>query len=159
MTGLPLVSYAAAGKVSPLVVPGPPPPPELIRVLVVDDDARVRAAIRETIALEVDLLSVGDAADAATAVAIASTTASATASVTDSWVALVDVLLPDAGTGLALISRMSRRPGCSVVAMSVRSGLALAALAAGAVAFVEKGDDIDAILQSVRSAGAARGPA
>jgi DNA-binding NtrC family response regulator len=67
-------------------------------------------------------------------------------------VALVDVLLPDDVTGLALV-RSLQRPGCEVVAMSVRSGLRAAARAAGAVAFVEKGSDIDAILQAVRFAG------
>jgi len=39
------------------------------------------------------------------------------------------------------------------VAMSVRDGLRDASLAAGAVAFVEKGGDIDAILDAVRAAG------
>jgi DNA-binding NtrC family response regulator len=67
-------------------------------------------------------------------------------------VALVDVLLPDDTTGLALVHRLSRRPGCAVVAMSVRSGARGAALAAGAVAFVEKGGDIDALLFAVRAA-------
>jgi hypothetical protein len=36
--------------------------------------------------------------------------------------------------------------------MSVRSGLRHAALAAGAVAFVEKGADIDAVLWAIRYA-------
>jgi two-component system response regulator DesR len=126
--------------------PVPHGPCELIRVLIVDDDARVRAAIRETIALEADLLVVGEAADAATTLAMASAA--------DPSVALIDVLLPDESTGLGLVRSMSRKPGCSVVAMSIRSGLRRAALAAGAVAFVEKGDDIDALLHSVRTAAA-----
>jgi DNA-binding NarL/FixJ family response regulator len=71
---------------------------------------------------------------------------------TDPAVALVDVLLPEEVTGLALVRSLKQRPGCAVVAMSVRGGLRAAALAAGAVAFVEKESDIDALLNTVRTA-------
>jgi DNA-binding NarL/FixJ family response regulator len=69
-------------------------------------------------------------------------------------VALVDVLLPDELAGLALVRSLARRPGCAVVAMSVRGGLRRAALAAGAIAFVEKSGDVDALLDAVRAAAA-----
>lgn len=115
-----------------------------IRVLVVDDDQRVRAALDRTIALEADLVMVGAAADTASALGLAQAH--------DPSVAVVDVLLPDAGAGLALVRRLAQRPGCAVVAISVRGGLRPAALAAGAVAFVEKDGDIDALLHAVRSA-------
>jgi DNA-binding NarL/FixJ family response regulator len=118
--------------------------PPGIRVLVVDDDVRVRVAIGQTIALEADLIMAADSADAAAALALADRVNPA--------VALVDVILPDELTGLELVRNLSRRPGCAVVAMSVRNGLRDAALAAGAVAFVEKGSDIDAILAAVRAA-------
>lgn len=121
-----------------------PAAPEPVGVLIVDDDGRVRAAIRETIALETDLVVVGEAADAVTAATVATATMPA--------VALVDVLLPDAATGLALITALTRRPACSVVAMSVRSANRDPALLAGAVAFIEKGIEIDALLQAVRAA-------
>lgn len=121
------------------LVPGGPGRP--VRVLVADDDARVRAAVVQTISLEADLALVADAADAL-----------ALAESTDPAVALVDVLLPDATAGLALVAALGRRPGCAVVAMSVRSGLRQAALAAGAVAFAEKASGIDAILEAVRAA-------
>ena len=124
------------------LVPGGPGRP--VRVLVADDDARVRAAVVQTISLEADLALVADAADAADALALAEST--------DPAVALVDVLLPDATAGLALVAALGRRPGCAVVAMSVRSGLRQAALAAGAVAFAEKASGIDAILEAVRAA-------
>jgi two-component system response regulator DesR len=114
-------------------------------VLVVDDDARVRAAMAETIGLEADLVMVADAADATAAMAWAERTTPA--------VALVDVLLPDDKTGLGLVRWLSQRPGCAVVGMSVRGGLRRAALAAGAVAFVEKGGDIEAVLTALRRAG------
>jgi DNA-binding NarL/FixJ family response regulator len=119
-----------------------------IRLLVVDDDVRVRAAIGQTIALEPDLVMVADAADTPTALALAERTRPS--------VALVDVLIPDEATGVALVRSLGHRPGIAVVAMSVRSGLRLAALAAGAVAFVEKGGDIDAILNAVRAAAPPR---
>jgi DNA-binding NarL/FixJ family response regulator len=121
-------------------------PDRPIRVLVVDDDARVRQAIGRTIALEPDLVLVADAGDAPTALALAEGAGPS--------VALVDVLLPDAMTGLALVGCLEQRPGCAVVAMSIRSGVRHAALAAGAVAFVEKGGDIDAVLNAIRAAPA-----
>ena len=114
-------SVPVAGDDLPLgstaLVPGGPGRP--VRVLVADDDARVRAAIAQTIALEADLALVADAADAPAALALAEST--------DPAVALVDVLLPDAAAGLALVAALGRRPGCAVVAMSVRSGLRQAA--------------------------------
>jgi len=136
---------------APLAGDGPPSatgglvscsPSRPIRLLVADDDARVRAAIGQTVALEADLVIVAEAADGAAALALA----------TGPSVALVDVLIPDEATGLALVASLCRRPGCAVVAMSVRSGLRRAALAAGAVAFAEKAGDIDAVLDAVRAA-------
>jgi DNA-binding NarL/FixJ family response regulator len=117
-----------------------------IRLPVVDDDARVRAAIGQTFALEAGLVIAAQAADATTALVLAERA--------DPSVALVDVLLPDERTGLALVSRLNQRPGCAVVAMSVRGGTRRGALAARAVAFVEKSGDIDAVLDAVRGAAA-----
>ena len=139
-------SVPVAGDDSPLgsTAPVPGGPGRPVRVLVADDDARVRVAIAQTIALEADLALVADAADAPAALALAEST--------DPAVALVDVLLPDAAAGLALVAALGRRPGCAVVAMSVRSGLRQPALAAGAVAFADKAGGIDAILDAVRAA-------
>jgi DNA-binding NarL/FixJ family response regulator len=114
-----------------------------IRLLVVDDDARVRTAIGQTVALESDLLVVGEARGSVDALALALDT--------DPAVALVDVFLPDEASGLRLIRDIGRRPGCAVVAMSLRGAVRRAALAAGAVSFVEK-DDIEAMLARVRAA-------
>ncbi len=119
-----------------------------IRLLVVDDDARVRAAIARTIRLEADLVLVGAARDAPGALSMAATL--------HPEVVLLDVMLPDRATGLDLIRGLVRSPGCAVVAMSVRGALRTAALAAGAVAFVEKGD-VDALLTQARSAAATGG--
>ena len=114
-----------------------------IRLLLVDRDVRVRAAIRQTIMLESDLTIVADAADAAEALAMADRTGPS--------VVLVDLLLPDLRTGLDLVRSLSRGHGCAVVAMSERGGLREAALAAGAFALVDKSGDIDAILNTVRA--------
>ncbi len=118
--------------------------------MVVDDDPRVRAAIAQTVSNEADLTLVAECSNAQSAndlvVGLFAT------------VALVDLLLPDQGNGLDLVRSISANSGCAVVAMSVRSGLRHDALAAGAVAFVEKGSDIEAILDAVRAAaGASRG--
>ena len=124
--------------------PGPEAAVEPIRLLLVDRDVRVRAALRQTIALESDLVIVADAADAAQALALAGSAAPA--------VALVDLFLPDTGAGLGLVRGLSRDCGCAVVAMSERGGMREAALAAGAFALVDKSGDIDAVLDAVRAA-------
>jgi two-component system response regulator DesR len=117
---------------------------ELIAVLVVDHDARVRRAIAEPIALEADMTLVGEAADACSAMTLAAASSPV--------VALVDVQLPDERTGLSLVRTLAERPRCAVVVMSVDSGVRNTALAAGATAFIEKADDIDALLRSIRTA-------
>lgn len=119
-------------------------PDDLIRVLVVDDDPRVRQAIGNTVTLEPDMVMAGAAPGAESALAVAAGSGP--------LVVLIDVLLPDADSGLALVRALSRQPGCAVVAMSVRSGLDRASRAAGAVSFVEKAGDIDALLHAVRAA-------
>jgi DNA-binding NarL/FixJ family response regulator len=124
--------------------PAAPAAPRL-RVLVVDDDNRVVTALRATLALEADLLVVGDAGDAETALRVARSTRPD--------VVLLDILLPDETVGLALVTTLGAPPGCAVVAMSIRSSLRAAALDAGAVAFVAKADGVDAVLSSVRAAG------
>jgi DNA-binding NarL/FixJ family response regulator len=124
------------GHNEPMSCPRSPARP--IRMVLADDDARVRAAIIATVALEADLALVAAAA-APAALALAEST--------DPTVALVDLMLPDATAGLALVAALSQRPGCAVIAMSVQGGLE-----AGAVAFAEKANGIDAILAAVRAA-------
>lgn len=122
--------------------------PRPVTLLLVEDDARVRDGLAHTMALEADLMVVAEAADATAALALAERA--------DPSVALVDVLLPDSTTGLALVTSLAQRPGCAVVAMSVRGSLRAAAMAAGSVAFVEKGGDIDALLDAIRAAASHR---
>jgi DNA-binding NarL/FixJ family response regulator len=116
--------------------------PELIKLLIVDDDARVRLAIAQTVALEADLRLLGATGNAAAAASLARRTRPD--------VAVVDVLLPDSDAGLALIADLAGT-GCAVVAISLRGGVRKRALAAGATSFIEK-SDVDGLLAHVRAA-------
>ena len=122
----------------------PPTAESPVRILVVGDDVRVRSAIAQTLDLERDLELVGEASEAETALALLSSCTS--------FVVVVDVLAPDDRNGLELLGCLSRLPQCAVVALSVRSAVRPAALAAGAAAFIDMGDDIDALLHAIRSA-------
>jgi DNA-binding NarL/FixJ family response regulator len=113
-----------------------------VRVLLVDGDARVRSALRHLIALEGDLVVVADADSADRALIAAERTSPS--------VVLVELLLPDAASGLALVRDLAARPGCAVAAMSLRDGLERAAIEAGAVVFVDKGNG--SVLDAVRTA-------
>jgi two-component system nitrate/nitrite response regulator NarL len=131
----------------------PPAHLEPILVLIVDDDPRLRAAICDTVALESDLELLGEAPDAAHALVLAAGARAV--------VALVDVpganiCWGDSRRGLPLVRALSRLAGCRVVAMSLRAAAAAPALAAGAVAFVEKGEDVEAMLSAIRRVGGAR---
>jgi DNA-binding NarL/FixJ family response regulator len=112
------------------------------RVLVIDDDARVRAALADLLASTADLTPAGTAATAAEARA---------ADERDGPfdLAIVDIRLPDPATGLALIRRLTART--PVVAVSVSGVHRTAALAAGARAFLDKDGRADALLATLRS--------
>jgi DNA-binding NarL/FixJ family response regulator len=129
---------SAEGGSSPVPCPAGNP----IRVLLVDGDARVRSALRHRIVLEGDMIVVADAENA--------DRARASAERASPSVALVELLIPDIATGLALVRDLAARPGCAVAAMSLRGGLEEAAVGAGAVIFVDKGDD--AVMDAVRFA-------
>ncbi len=111
------------------------------QVLVVDNDARVRAALCALIASSPGLSVAGRASSACGA-----------------WeadealhpdVVVLDLLLPSAEEGLAVLRRLASS-GRAVVALSIRDGLRAEAIAAGAVAFVEKYAGPDALLASLR---------
>ncbi|RFU22361.1 response regulator [Geodermatophilus marinus] len=72
-------------------------------------------------------------------------------------VVLLDVHLPDAGTGLALLARLARA-AVRVVAMSAAGGVRGAALAAGAAGFVEQDGATDVLLEALFAAGAGAPP-
>jgi DNA-binding NarL/FixJ family response regulator len=100
-----------------------------IAVFIVEGDARVRRGIRSVIELFPELVVLGEVGSARAALDFV---ANAPASVV-----IVDLQPSTADEDLQIVGTLSQQ-GCSVVAMSVRSGLGSASLAAGAVAFVEK---------------------
>ncbi|MBI1379034.1 MAG: response regulator [Frankiales bacterium] len=113
-----------------------------IGVLVVDDDARVRAAL-------VRLLEEAGFRAAALDVEQSMRLASLTALGAD--VAVVD-LSPPGSQGLAVIRRLT--PGVRVVAVSLRGTVRAAALRAGAAVFLEKDGDDHALVHAIRTAAA-----
>lgn len=113
----------------------------VIRVLVVDDDARVRRALSQLIDTADDMRVVGTAAGAGQARAAFEKVAFD--------VVLLDVVLPSLAVGTALVRHLSR-DGRMVVATSVSGAARQAALDAGAVCFIEKGPDPSALLAALR---------
>ena len=116
--------------------PTAPRPP---RVLVVDDDARVRAA------LGAELTAAGCRVEALAPDDLAA----GTRRPSETDVALVDVALPAVDTGLALIRRLSAT--LPVVAFSINGAACAAALAAGAAAYLEKDGDTDRLLRTLHA--------
>ena len=115
-----------------------------VRVLVVEGDARVRLGVRSVVESLPDLQVVGEASSARSALELVVNT--------PAEVVIVDLELPTAAEGQELVSELSRN-GSSVVAMSIRSGLGPAALAAGAVSFVEKDEHAAAsLVKAIRAA-------
>lgn len=117
------------------------PRSEVIRVLVVDDDARVRRALHDLIHATGGMRVVATAGDVSEALAVDERTSPA--------VALVDVLLPDRADGIELVRTLTRR-GRPVVATSVSASVRNEALAAGALRFVEKSPDDQRLLSVLR---------
>lgn len=113
-------------------------------VLIADDDARVRHALRALIDAEPGIVVVGEAGSVAEVLECDH--------VLQPGVILLDLLLPRPEEGLKLIDVLSRERGRSVVVISVRGGLRAAALAAGARAFVEKGAAPEMVLSALYAA-------
>ena len=113
-------------------------------VLIADDDARVRHALRALIDAEPGIVVVGEAGSVSEVLECDR--------VLQPGVVLLDLLLPRPEEGLKLIDVLSRQRGRSVVVISVRGGLRAAALAAGARAFVEKGAAPEMVLSALYAA-------
>ncbi len=116
-----------------------------LRVIVVDDDRRVRGALRDLLESSADLAVVGDAGSGGVALTEDAEHAPD--------VVVLDLLLPSAADGLNVLGvlRSRDRP---VVAMSVLGSLRQQALTGGAFAFLEKqGRDMDDLVDTVRAAG------
>jgi DNA-binding NarL/FixJ family response regulator len=114
-----------------------------VRVLIADDDARVRQALRALIESDPSIVVAGEACSTREVLEFDQTLHPS--------VILLDLILPNPEDGLSVLRRLAeiRRP---VVAISLRSSLRDAALAAGACAFVEKGSSPDVLLSALHEA-------
>lgn len=121
----------------------------IVRVLIADDDARVRYALRTLIEAD-PCLVVAAACGAAEALDHVQRVRPA--------VVLLDLARSPSHDGLRLLQQLIHLSDRPVVAMSVRGGLGVAALAAGACAFVEKGAAPDAVLAALHAAADGRIP-
>ena len=121
-----------------------------MRILIADDQERVRFALRVLLAQQPGLQVVGEAASGEALLAQAG------AIVAD--LALVDWELPrlaEAG-GLPALHRSA--PALQIVVLSSRPGVRQAALAMGGAAFVSKGEPPERLLTVIRRSAAAAEP-
>jgi DNA-binding NarL/FixJ family response regulator len=119
---------------------------EPIRVLIADDDRRVRQTLAALLTASPGVVVVGTAASAQSALELAKKSLPS--------VALVDLLLPEAHDGLGLIDAVCGDLEIPVVAISLDATLRDRALAAGAVAFVDKDGHPERLLDAVRASSA-----
>jgi DNA-binding NarL/FixJ family response regulator len=115
-----------------------------IRVLIADDDSRVRAALRTFLCANPGFTVIGEAGCAATALELAREHLPT--------VALVDVFLPEQRDGLGLLRALTGELGIPVVVISIHNDACSAALAAGAHRFVDKVAAPEALLTALRTA-------
>ncbi|MGE5528565.1 MAG: response regulator [Patescibacteria group bacterium] len=123
----------------------------IIRVILADDQAEVRSGLKLLLEQEPDLAVTGEAADSACLLALAARA--------EADVVLLDWELPRAGALPLIPALRTRRPNLRVLALSGRPEARKAALAAGADAFVSKGDNPARLLSVLREVayGCARG--
>ncbi|MFB4273882.1 MULTISPECIES: response regulator [unclassified Nonomuraea] len=120
----------------------------MIRVLVADDQALVRAGVRMLLQATGDMEVVGEAEDGAEAVRLAER------HLPD--VVLMDLRMPRVD-GLEAIKRvLAARPGARIVVLTTfaEDGNVYAALRAGAVGFLVKDDEPERMVDAVRRAAA-----
>jgi DNA-binding NarL/FixJ family response regulator len=121
-----------------------------IRVLIVEDDPRVRAALRSFLSACPGFEVAGDAADASAALEMARERVPS--------VVLLDVLLPGAREGLGLLRVLAREARIPVVAMSIDGELGHSAVEAGACCFLDKASAPELLPAALREAAVAREP-
>jgi DNA-binding NarL/FixJ family response regulator len=115
--------------------------PKTTRILIADDRPQVRSALRLLLMRQPGLTVVGEADDTEQALELA------TGQRPD--LVLLDWELPAQG-GAATLAELRRvRPGMAVIALSGRPEARRAALAAGADAFVSKGEPPEYLMASV----------
>ena len=116
-----------------------------MRVLLADKQTKVRSALRLLLEQEPGLSVVGEAAEAEDLLA--------QVEATQPDLVLLDWELLDQGGAATLAGLRAARPGLVVIALSGRSEARQAALAAGADAFVSKGDPPERLLTTLRAVG------
>jgi DNA-binding NarL/FixJ family response regulator len=125
-------------------VPEDPRKAPKLRVLIVEDDARVRRALRRLIQCAPDLTVVGEAGSTRSAKRLDLEL------LPD--VVVLDLLLPQAPEGMGVLRELRGRDR-PVVAISCMGELGPQAMVAGAHAFLEKhGRDVDDLLDMIRAA-------
>ena len=121
----------------------------MIRVMLVDDDARVRRGWQMRLALEPDMMVVGTAGDLETAVPTVTTT--------QPHVILLDIKLPGVNGLDGLNQLRQAAPHCAIIILTVYDSAVnrQQALAAGANAFLSKQANFDQLLALIRRLGSA----
>ncbi|KQY54447.1 MULTISPECIES: response regulator [unclassified Nocardioides] len=116
---------------------------EPIRVLIADDDHRVRTALSALLggAAGFDIVDASATTEAALAAARQHRPS----------VALIDILLPELSDGLGLLRAITDDLHIPTVAMSIDGGLRGGALAAGATQFFDKDGTPDLLLAALRA--------
>lgn len=136
-----LKGHAPTGYLEPPVVREADRP---IRLLIAEDDPRVRTALHRFLSTDFEI--VGEADNAATALGLARELAPA--------VALVDVRLPEERDGLDLLRVLTRELGIPAVAISIKGSVRNSALAAGAYRFLDKDHAPELLVAELRAAAA-----
>jgi len=114
------------------------------RVLIVDDHPLVRAGLSAVINQESDLFVCGEAGTAREAMELVQHT--------QADIVILDLTLPD-GSGLDLIKRLAKRPGCPrllVCSIHEESLFAQRALAAGASGYINKQEATTLVVTAIR---------
>jgi DNA-binding NarL/FixJ family response regulator len=121
---------------------------EPIRVLVCDDSEAFRALLRYTLQEDPGIEVVGEAADGMAAIQAAERL--------QPDVVLLDLTMPILNGLDAIPAVLERAPSAQVVALSGWGAdrVEQAALDQGAIAYVEKSDDVEALRAAVRAAAA-----
>jgi CheY-like chemotaxis protein len=114
------------------------------RVLIADDNARTRAALRALLLTTPGIKVVGEAGDGETAARL-------TASVHPD-VVLMDVRMPGMDGIEATRLIKTRQPGVRVVVLTISAAYRIQAMAAGADAFLVKGGPADELVSAVLGA-------
>lgn len=114
-----------------------------VRVLIADDQPQVRSALRLLLRVKLGAATVGEASNLEQALELVG--------VERPDLVLLDWELPTQGGAAALARLRAAHPGLAVIALSSRLEARRAALAAGADAFVSKGEPPERLMASVDS--------